>query len=108
MKKNFIIYFILLVILLAIYIVLPDTAFSSQVALGSFIKPEKGFCGWETSGRCDVDIDCIRGGCSGQVCQSKHEEPVITTCEWKDCYDPDPFKLECRCINQQCKWQRSD
>ncbi|MDI6806285.1 MAG: eight-cysteine-cluster domain-containing protein [Candidatus Aenigmarchaeota archaeon] len=62
------------------------------------------FCGWSTNGRCLTDFDCVKGGCSGQVCQSKYEEPVITICEWRDCYNAIAYGLECKCINQQCQW----
>ena len=53
------------------------------------LTPVAGFCGWSTYGKCNSDEDCIRGGCSSQVCQSKYEEPVFTTCEVKGCYDAD-------------------
>jgi eight-cysteine-cluster-containing protein len=47
----------------------------------------------------------LKGGCSGQVCQSVKEPPVITTCEWRDCYDPAPFGLQCGCVNGACRWR---
>jgi len=37
-----------------------------------------GFCGVSTGGPCSSDKDCVRSGCSGEVCQSKLEEPVVT------------------------------
>jgi eight-cysteine-cluster-containing protein len=64
------------------------------------------FCGWSTYGKCSSDSDCTAGGCSGQVCQSKYEEPVITTCEWKDCYDASKYSLKCRCIDGRCQWSK--
>jgi len=67
---------------------------------------EKEFCGWSTYGRCKVDGDCYRGGCSRQVCQSKFESPVITTCEWKECYDPKPYHLICKCVEEKCQWAK--
>jgi eight-cysteine-cluster-containing protein len=62
------------------------------------------FCGWSTYGNCSSDSDCTAGGCSGQVCQSKYEEPVITTCEWRDCFDASKYGLKCRCIDGRCQW----
>lgn len=62
------------------------------------------FCGWSTRHYCSSDKDCVRGGCSGQVCQSKFEEAVVTTCEWKDCYNPDKYGLVCGCVNNECQW----
>jgi len=63
------------------------------------------FCGWSTNGPCSSDSDCIAGGCSGQVCQSKHEEPIVTTCEYRECYNAQSYGLSCRCINQRCEWR---
>jgi|GEM_PF-1210148 eight-cysteine-cluster-containing protein len=65
---------------------------------------QTGFCGFSTYGECVTDRDCMVGGCSGQVCQSKFEEPVITTCEWKECYDTEKYDVQCRCIENKCQW----
>lgn len=69
-------------------------------------RPKEDFCGWSTYGQCLTDLDCIKGGCSGQVCQSKQEEPIITTCEWRDCYNAKVYGLECKCVNRQCQWYK--
>ncbi len=66
------------------------------------------FCGWSTYGNCSSDSDCITGGCSGQVCQSKYEETVITTCEWRDCFDAGKYGLGCRCIDGKCQWSETE
>ena len=60
-----------------------------------------GFCGWSDYGSCNSDDDCIRSGCSGQVCGSQGH---ATTCEWRDCYDPEPYGLDCECVGNQCQW----
>ncbi len=62
------------------------------------------FCGWSTYGSCSSDSDCIRGGCSGQVCQSRYEETIVTTCEWRDCYNAEKYGLRCRCVDGRCMW----
>ncbi len=64
----------------------------------------QGFCGTSTYGACDSNIDCIRGGCSSQVCQSNNESQVITTCEYKDCYNADAYGAGCGCVNKKCQW----
>ncbi len=70
----------------------------------SFIlSPNVKFCGWSTYGKCNSDEDCMRSGCSGQVCQSKFEEPIITTCEWLDCYDAMKFNVACKCVDGKCQ-----
>jgi len=42
---------------------------------------ESGFCGVSTYNFCTRHSDCIISGCSGQVCQSKTEAELPTTCE---------------------------
>jgi len=64
----------------------------------------KGFCGWSTYGKCTTDKDCIKSGCSGEVCQSRFEEPVITPCQYKECYNPEKYNVKCKCINNKCQW----
>ena len=33
-----------------------------------------------------IGSQCIKAGCSGQMCVGEGEEVVATTCEWKDVY----------------------
>ncbi|MDD5171495.1 MAG: eight-cysteine-cluster domain-containing protein [Candidatus ainarchaeum sp.] len=63
------------------------------------------FCGWSTNGSCSADEDCTSGGCSNQVCQSENEEPVITTCEYTECYNAAAFGVSCGCVSGQCQWR---
>jgi eight-cysteine-cluster-containing protein len=73
---------------------------------GRMVFPDlKSFCGTSTNGTCSSDSDCIRGGCSSQVCQSKFEEPVITTCEWRDCYEYEDVGVSCGCQGGKCQWR---
>ena len=67
--------------------------------------PSSGFCGISTNGTCTADSDCISGGCSGQVCQSASEQPVITTCEYRDCYSARFFGVSCGCDAGKCRWK---
>jgi len=69
------------------------------------VTPPEGFCGVSTLGPCSTSDDCATGGCSGQVCQSKSEEPVITTCEFRDCYNAAAYNLECQCVSNNCMWR---
>ena len=62
------------------------------------------FCGSSTGGYCRGDSDCIITGCSDQLCASALEEPVVTTCEYMECYDYKRYGLECRCVNNRCQW----
>src|SRR3989344_9368385 len=55
------------------------------------------------AGSCSTDGDCVKGGCSGTICQSAREESVITTCEWQEkyqCYQA----VSCVCVNTKCQW----
>ncbi len=68
-------------------------------------QPKEGFCGTSTNGECSADSDCTSGGCSGQVCQSKSEEPMITTCEYRDCYNAEEYGVKCSCVTGTCAWK---
>ena len=60
-----------------------------------------------TEAECTTDEDCITGGCSGTICQSKNVEPIMTTCEFLPqyaCYK----QIECRCINNKCQWDKTE
>lgn len=73
---------------------------------GRMVFPDlESFCGTSTGGACSADMDCIRGGCSAQVCQSRFEEQIITTCEWRDCYDAHDYGVLCACEEGACSWQ---
>jgi eight-cysteine-cluster-containing protein len=63
------------------------------------------FCGTSTNGQCSTDADCMTGGCSGQVCQSRSEEQVITTCEYTECYNASAYNLTCKCVDKKCQWK---
>ena len=63
-----------------------------------------GFCGVSTGGPCSSDEDCVRSGCSGEVCQSKLEEPVVTPCVWRECYDAERYGARCACVQGRCRW----
>ena len=67
-------------------------------------KDTTGFCGLSTHGKCTSDSDCTVGGCSGELCQSKNNEPIETSCEWKDCYDDEVYGVECKCVDNKCQW----
>ncbi len=85
----------------------PELLWEGEVTIGNGIgKPAcAGFCGFSTMGSCSEDADCMTGGCSGQVCQSVREEPVITTCEWRDCYRAEEFGVACACLDGRCRWR---
>jgi eight-cysteine-cluster-containing protein len=64
------------------------------------------FCGTSTKGTCEGDKDCIVGGCSNSVCQSKSEEPAITTCSYSECQNAEKYNAECSCVDKKCKWSK--
>jgi len=72
-----------------------------------FISPNiccVGFCGTSTEASCENDSDCTTDGCSGQICRSTSEEPTITTCIYKDCYDDAKYGVSCGCVDGKCRW----
>ncbi len=68
------------------------------------IKSISGFCGSSTYDSCSADSDCVTGGCSRQVCQSKTTEPVFTTCEYRECYNAQFYEVICKCVEGKCRW----
>lgn len=78
----------------------------NQETNGTIREEVKNFCGKSSYGPCQTDTDCVTSGCSGQVCQSRNEEPIVTTCEWRDCYDAKKFNLRCGCFEGKCQWHR--
>ncbi|MEM5813009.1 MAG: eight-cysteine-cluster domain-containing protein [Candidatus Aenigmatarchaeota archaeon] len=99
---------ILLISIFAVFILIFYTNTKSD--LTSIKLPEipfiegNEFCGISTYGKCSRDYDCIKDGCSQQVCRSIYEKEIITTCEWRECYDASQYGLECKCINNACQW----
>ncbi|MBI5398151.1 eight-cysteine-cluster domain-containing protein [Candidatus Woesearchaeota archaeon] len=62
--------------------------------------------GSSTTDACRTDADCMTGGCSGTICQSKKAEPVVTTCEYRpeySCYK----QISCGCSAGQCAWKET-
>lgn len=61
----------------------------------------------DMAAECSNADDCVRGGCSGTVCQAKTAEPTFTTCEYEpqfECYT----MIECGCVQGQCQWQKTE
>jgi len=88
-----------------------EQVFDTFLSTFKFIEPQltegsstEEFCGWATEGTCSTDEDCIVGGCSNQVCQSISEEPIVTTCEYKECYNAQTFGVSCKCLSNKCQW----
>ena len=66
---------------------------------------EDDFCGTSTEAVCQVNSDCVTGGCSGQICQGVNEEGTITTCEALACYNAKKYNVQCGCFNEKCQWK---
>lgn len=75
-------------------------------AEGQICKNNKCFGKSTEKEGCSSDKDCMTGGCSGTICQSRNEEPVFTTCEYRDeysCYK----EIECGCVEGKCLWKKT-
>ena len=58
--------------------------------------------GPEKDGECATDADCVRAGCSSEVCVPRSASAdVMTTCEILPC-----FRVldDCTCREQRCTW----
>jgi len=107
--------YILIVLILAIIIGWGISAYcnyrikkitSSLVEFPEIKKPKREFCGTSTYGSCASDSDCMATGCSGQVCWSKNEESIVTTCEWRECYRAKDYGFGCKCVDKKCQWAK--
>jgi eight-cysteine-cluster-containing protein len=74
--------------------------------LRNTVSLRENFCGTSTLATCEEDEDCIVGGCSQAVCQGASEEPAITTCEFRECYNATKYDAECKCEDKKCQWDR--
>lgn len=61
-----------------------------------------------TKAECLTDSDCVKAGCSGQLCvQADKAADIITTCEYKAEYDC--LKLtSCGCVEGRCGWAATE
>jgi eight-cysteine-cluster-containing protein len=64
---------------------------------------EEDFCGNSTLHECSVHSECVKSGCSGQVCAHAQEE-IVTTCEYRNCYKASEYGLQCGCFDNRCQW----
>ena len=92
--------FILVASIFTISLVLADNTNSKA-------NNEDEFCGTSTKGACQIDSDCVKGGCSNQVCENQTESSV-TTCEYLDCYGAERYNKKCGCEENECKWSSNE
>ncbi|MCS7118514.1 MAG: eight-cysteine-cluster domain-containing protein [Archaeoglobaceae archaeon] len=69
------------------------------------LEKEDLFCGKSTFAYCEKDDDCKIGGCSGNFCMGVGEE-IVTTCEYRECYDYLKYNMGCKCVYNRCQWKR--
>jgi len=74
----------------------PDGTCGSAVCSGG------AFSGFKCAG--SADGECVRGGCSGEVCQDANAEPVITDCVFRDEYACYPSAACERQPDGACDW----
>ncbi|MCF7861745.1 eight-cysteine-cluster domain-containing protein [Candidatus Woesearchaeota archaeon] len=70
-------------------------------------NPPDGFCGSSGLESCDKDDDCVKSGCSGQICMSTEKAgQILSTCEYKECYNAANYDLTCGCYEGKCAWHK--
>jgi eight-cysteine-cluster-containing protein len=75
-------------------------------SINKTLSQTNDFCGFSTNRSCQTNADCHTDGCSGQVCAGENEN-IITTCEYRDCYNANSYGLTCGCINNYCQWNKA-
>jgi len=74
-------------------------------------KPTEEYCsedqhyGLSTNSTCSSDNDCVIDGCNGEICRSKSEESISSTCVYNPPY-PKDLGCSCRCIDSKCMWAK--
>ncbi len=68
-------------------------------------KTTEKFCGISLKDSCDSDSDCAPGGCSLQICGNISDvKNLMSTCEYKKCYDAKKYHMKCSCVEGKCMW----
>src|SRR6185436_4225912 len=58
--------------------------------------------GTETDGECTADADCVKTGCSSELCIAKSAAAgVMSTCEMRTCFQ---VLESCTCQEGHCRW----
>ncbi len=57
-------------------------------------------------GECESASDCVRAGCSSQLCVPLASAGMVTTCEYKSEYDCLPLS-SCGCVEGKCGWAQT-
>ena len=58
--------------------------------------------GTETDGECTADADCVKTGCSSELCIAKSAAAgVMSTCEMRTCFQ---VLESCTCQQGHCRW----
>jgi hypothetical protein len=58
------------------------------------------------AGECSTDADCVRAGCSSQLCVPTGNSDVVTTCEYRPEYAC-LAQTSCGCVEGMCSWRQT-
>ena len=70
------------------------------------LSNSEDYYGSSTYGECQINDDCESGGCGSEICGSKAESPLLSTCEGYDEPTPKMLNYQCACVNQKCQWYK--
>jgi len=60
----------------------------------------------EADGECESDSDCVKGGCSSEICTTAAAAAdLMTTCEVLPCFS---VLDACGCVEGRCRWSIVD
>ena len=63
------------------------------------------FCGSSIYSKCEMNEECVIGGCVNQLCGSKGDvNSMLSSCEKRPCYEYERFNLKCGCKDNICQW----
>lgn len=71
---------------------------------GGEAPPEQGEFGYGSE--CATDSECVRAGCSSQLCVPSYWSDIATTCEYSEEYNCLPLS-SCGCHDGKCAWDQN-
>ena len=80
---------------------------TTRSAAELYIECEERVEGRSLPGECRTDADCVRAGCSGELCISEQEAALgpMSTCEVRPCF---AVLQACGCQEGVCRWSVGD
>ncbi len=71
-----------------------------------FVEEVSEYYGSSTDFPCEVNDDCVMGGCNGEVCHGVDEGTMASICLYPEEPLPADLGYSCGCFEGKCQWGR--